>query len=102
MLVSACGFDLTWHHHALADSEACAHIALPSKVNRLTLSILSISGYLKNKHPETVKTLPVNILTLTPHRNRGPRPPDYLILKRQILEKRGSFLALKATYIHPS
>lgn len=23
-----CGFDLTHHHHALADAEACAHIAL--------------------------------------------------------------------------
>lgn len=71
MLVSACGFDLTRHHHALADAEACAHIALPSKVNRLTLSILSISGCRKNKRPETVKTLSVNILTLTPHRHPG-------------------------------
>lgn len=25
---AACGFDLTAHHHALADAEACAHIAL--------------------------------------------------------------------------
>lgn len=25
---SACGFDLEHHHHALADAEACAHIAL--------------------------------------------------------------------------
>lgn len=25
---AACGFDLTNHHHALADAEACAHIAL--------------------------------------------------------------------------
>lgn len=25
---AACGFDLTRHHHALADAEACAHIAL--------------------------------------------------------------------------
>ncbi len=72
MLVSACGFDLTRHHHALADAEACAHIALPSKVNRLTLSILSISGYLKNKHPETVKTLLINTLTLTTNSYQPP------------------------------
>jgi DNA polymerase III, epsilon subunit and related 3''-5'' exonucleases len=25
---AACGFDLTRHHHALADAEACAHIAM--------------------------------------------------------------------------
>lgn len=25
---AACGFDLERHHHALADAEACAHIAL--------------------------------------------------------------------------
>lgn len=25
---AACGFDLTNHHHALADAEACAHIAM--------------------------------------------------------------------------
>lgn len=25
---AACGYDLTRHHHALADAEACAHIAL--------------------------------------------------------------------------
>ena len=25
---AACGYDLTNHHHALADAEACAHIAL--------------------------------------------------------------------------
>lgn len=25
---AACGFDLSRHHHALADAEACAHIAL--------------------------------------------------------------------------
>jgi len=25
---AACGFDLEHHHHALADAEACAHIAL--------------------------------------------------------------------------
>ena len=24
----ACGYDLTNHHHALADAEACAHIAI--------------------------------------------------------------------------
>ena len=27
-VASACGFDLTHHHHALADAEACAAIAL--------------------------------------------------------------------------
>jgi DNA polymerase-3 subunit epsilon len=26
-VAAACGFDLTRHHHALADAEACAHIA---------------------------------------------------------------------------
>lgn len=72
MLVSACGFDLTRHHYALADAEACAHIALPSKANRLTLSILSISGYLKNKHPETVKILLINTLTLTTNSYQPP------------------------------
>lgn len=25
---AACGYDLTRHHHALADAEACAHIAM--------------------------------------------------------------------------
>ncbi len=25
---AACGYDLTRHHHALADAEACAHIAI--------------------------------------------------------------------------
>ena len=27
-VAAACGFNLTRHHHALADAEACAHIAL--------------------------------------------------------------------------
>ena len=27
-VAAACGYDLTCHHHALADAEACAHIAL--------------------------------------------------------------------------
>ncbi len=27
-VTARCGFDLTRHHHALADAEACAHIAL--------------------------------------------------------------------------
>ena len=27
-VAAACGFDLRRHHHALADAEACAHIAL--------------------------------------------------------------------------
>lgn len=27
-VAAACGFDLTRHHHALADAEACAHIAM--------------------------------------------------------------------------
>ncbi len=27
-VAEACGFDLKHHHHALADAEACAHIAL--------------------------------------------------------------------------
>ncbi len=27
-VAAACGFDLQAHHHALADAEACAHIAL--------------------------------------------------------------------------
>ena len=27
-VAAACGFSLTRHHHALADAEACAHIAL--------------------------------------------------------------------------
>ena len=27
-VAAACGYDLTRHHHALADAEACAHIAL--------------------------------------------------------------------------
>ena len=27
-VAAACGFDMTRHHHALADAEACAHIAL--------------------------------------------------------------------------
>ena len=27
-VASACGFDLTNHHHALADAEACAYIAM--------------------------------------------------------------------------
>ena len=27
-VAAACGFDLTHHHHALADAEACAHIAM--------------------------------------------------------------------------
>ena len=27
-VASACGYDLTHHHHALADAEACACIAL--------------------------------------------------------------------------
>ncbi len=27
-VAEACGFDLRHHHHALADAEACAHIAL--------------------------------------------------------------------------
>ena len=27
-VASACGYDLTHHHHALADAEACAHIAM--------------------------------------------------------------------------
>jgi len=27
-VAAACGYDLTNHHHALADAEACAHIAL--------------------------------------------------------------------------
>ena len=27
-VASYCGFDLTAHHHALADAQACAHIAL--------------------------------------------------------------------------
>ena len=27
-VAAACGFDLTNHHHALADAEGCAHIAL--------------------------------------------------------------------------
>ena len=26
-VAAACGFDLVYHHHALADAEACAHIA---------------------------------------------------------------------------
>ena len=28
VVAAACGYDLTRHHHALADAEACAHIAL--------------------------------------------------------------------------
>lgn len=27
-VAAACGYDLTKHHHALADAEACAHIAM--------------------------------------------------------------------------
>ena len=27
-VAAACGYDLTHHHHALADAEACAHIAI--------------------------------------------------------------------------
>ncbi|MDD2293767.1 MAG: 3'-5' exonuclease [Bacteroidales bacterium] len=27
-VAAACGYDLTLHHHALADAEACAHIAI--------------------------------------------------------------------------
>ncbi len=27
-VTEACGYDLTHHHHALADAEACAHIAM--------------------------------------------------------------------------
>ena len=27
-VAAACGYDLTRHHHALADAEACAHIAI--------------------------------------------------------------------------
>ncbi|MBQ3767137.1 MAG: hypothetical protein II874_10440 [Bacteroidales bacterium] len=27
-VAAACGFDLMNHHHALADAEACAHIAM--------------------------------------------------------------------------
>lgn len=27
-VAAACGYDLTQHHHALADAEACAHIAI--------------------------------------------------------------------------
>jgi len=27
-IAAACGYDLTNHHHALADAEACAHIAM--------------------------------------------------------------------------
>ena len=27
-VAAACGFELTRHHHALADAEACAHIAI--------------------------------------------------------------------------
>ena len=27
-VAAACGYDLTRHHHALADAEACAHIAM--------------------------------------------------------------------------
>ena len=27
-VAAACGYDLTHHHHALADAEACAHIAM--------------------------------------------------------------------------
>ena len=27
-VAAACGYDLTNHHHALADAEACAHIAI--------------------------------------------------------------------------
>ena len=27
-VVAACGYDLTAHHHALADAQACAQIAL--------------------------------------------------------------------------
>ena len=27
-VAAACGYDLTQHHHALADAEACAHIAM--------------------------------------------------------------------------
>ena len=27
-VAAACGFDLTQHHHALADAQACAHIAM--------------------------------------------------------------------------
>ena len=27
-VAAACGYDLTNHHHALSDAEACAHIAL--------------------------------------------------------------------------
>ena len=27
-VAAACGYDLTNHHHALADAEACAHIAM--------------------------------------------------------------------------
>lgn len=28
LVAQYCGYDLTRHHHALADAEACAHIAL--------------------------------------------------------------------------
>ncbi len=31
-VADACGFDLRQHHHALADAEACAHIALKLKL----------------------------------------------------------------------
>jgi DNA polymerase-3 subunit epsilon len=27
-VAAACGYDLRHHHHALADAEACAHIAV--------------------------------------------------------------------------
>lgn len=27
-VAAACGYDLSNHHHALADAEACAHIAI--------------------------------------------------------------------------
>lgn len=28
VVVAACGYDLTAHHHALADADACDHIAI--------------------------------------------------------------------------
>lgn len=53
-VAAACGYDLTRHHHALADAEACAYIAIkllrqPIFSERRSAQVLSDSDLVPNK-----------------------------------------------------
>ena len=49
-VAAACGYDLTRHHHALADAEACAHIAIRLLFSeRRSAQVLSDSDLVPDK-----------------------------------------------------